>query len=877
MIRLLEQLIRITSWQEALARAISALVEDNWFKDFPELNYKLNSMSLWPSQRYALGQAINIIQNQGCLLIADPTGSGKTKLVSTLQLVIYHWLWETGRRNKSFSLTICPPLVASNWEREFLDIRFAITSPESMGLLSYSKGANYNRMIKKVKSCDILVIDEAHNFLSNTSKRSENIGKHTADYVILATATPINKKAKDLLRLIELLGVDNLSDDELTNFLKLRKLRSIKREEDLVKLRTYIKKFIVRRTKGQLKKLIEREPSEYRNRHGKQCKFPDTIPNTYITQETAHDRKLALEIEKLASQLSGIIYLRKFEIPEYLDIEDEDYIQLRLKAARSLSIYNIQSSLRSSSVALVELIRGTGAALELFDFNSSKVKSGNILKTLEGFKGTRIINKFDESLLPDWLKKGNQLLYDQACNKEIEIYKRICELALDFTKDREKGKCSFLVKLLQHHDLVLAFDSTIITLDYLRHLISHRDNPPEIVLVTGNTKKDIAIKKFELGSTAKNTLGLFSDSMSEGVNLQQASALVFLDMPSVLRIAEQRIGRIDRLDSPHESVEIYWPNDSNEFALKTDSKLVSTSFTTESLIGGNFDIPNEILDKHLDQVVKPQHMIDAIEQGKNEDMEWEGVHDAFMPVHNLYDSDDSLLSYEDYVYLKGVEANVKVKVSLLRTEKPWIFLALKGSLLMAPKWLLIDSSKKVIDDLFEICSFLRDKLTSDLKTTRWNDNTTVILNDFLMILQQEQINILPNRKKRAIKVAKYLLQKELKVKSNSKEKKRTINDLLSLFEPTTFQGDYGINYYQFAQQWLDIFEPHLERIKRAKRRNAGAVSLINLKERKYAKEIVFDEKLVSSIIKNAPYTKPIWDNIASCILGTVDDGESSWN
>src|SRR5437667_351043 len=58
-----------------------------------------------------------------------------------------------------------------------------------------------------------------------------------------------------------------------------------------------------------------------------------------------------------------------------------------------------------------------------------------------------------------------------------------------------------------------------------------------------------------LGSTASGVVALCSESMAEGYNLQRASAVVHLDMPSVVRTAEQRVGRVDRLDSPHVAID----------------------------------------------------------------------------------------------------------------------------------------------------------------------------------------------------------------------------------------------------------------------------------------------------------------------------------
>lgn len=52
-----------------------------------------------------------------------------------------------------------------------------------------------------------------------------------------------------------------------------------------------------------------------------------------------------------------------------------------------------------------------------------------------------------------------------------------------------------------------------------------------------------------------NRIGLCSDRLSEGENLQQAACVVRLDMPSLARIAEQRVGRVDRMDDPHREIE----------------------------------------------------------------------------------------------------------------------------------------------------------------------------------------------------------------------------------------------------------------------------------------------------------------------------------
>ena len=262
-INLLEKLLLIVSWQEALARAIYELLENENFNDYPILLEELNKINLWPSQRMAMSQALNILKEHGTVLIAEPTGSGKTKLISSIRLALTHRFVEARKKIKLETLIICPKIVEKNWRSESLELAFISESHMSMGLLS--NGKEQKVINTRINGADLLIIDEAHNFLSYKSKRSQRMACNNAENIVLSTATPINKRAKDLLRLIELLDVGNLNDQELDEYIKLRKEWSISSNEQLAKLSEYIWRFTVRRTKKELKKLIAREPEKYIN------------------------------------------------------------------------------------------------------------------------------------------------------------------------------------------------------------------------------------------------------------------------------------------------------------------------------------------------------------------------------------------------------------------------------------------------------------------------------------------------------------------------------------------------------------------------------------------------------------------------------------
>jgi len=869
-IELLKNLLKLVTWQEALARAIAELVDKPWLNDIPELYNKLNSLKLWPSQRLGLGQAMYILQTQGCVLIADPTGSGKTKMISTLQLVLYHWLWETGRRNRSYAVTICPPLVKDSWHKEFVDIEFSQSGQISMGALSYTKGHSHGTHVKEIRNANILVVDEAHNFLNLHSFRSMSVAEHTSDNIILATATPINKRPKDLMRLIELLGVDNLGDQELEDFKALKKQRHIKSNStEFAALKTYIEKFIVRRTKTQLNKLIDREPELYINRQGKQCRYPENLPQIYKTGETKEDQRIAREINRLAGELKGLIYLQSIMRPDDLEAKDEQYhIDLRLRAAKALSKYNIQAKMRSSKAALLEHLKGTDAALEEYNFKSGKDKSGNVIGTINKLSPVLPKNQL-KTVCPEWLT--DLPAYQQVCREEINIYEQIAKLSIDLSLSRELKKISELLKLFKEHALVLAFDSTVLTLDFLGKLmrIHHPDSAIEHHVVTGaSTKTTVAsiLKKFDLGSTSQNVLALCSDSMSEGVNLQQASALMFLDMPSVLRIAEQRIGRIDRLDSPHTKVKVYWPLDSEEFALRSDKQLIKTSFDTESLIGSNFTIPDEIMDQHLEDVIRPEEMIQAIKENKDQEYLWAGVKDAFTSVHDLYEGEDPLIDLKTYEAWKDVDASVKVKLSIGRSDRPWIFLAVKGTKAISPRWYFVDADKKISIELGEVCQQLRHHINAtEHWEMKWSEAVQQELDQYIKLLLDNEINILPSKRKRAIEVAKFILEKQFKLAEKDLPRRKLIRQVLQMFEPRIVNEEYNIDYYHFSQQWLDIFTPILAEKKRAqKKKYKKVLSLLDLRK---DKSVDLTNELLQKILNDAPLIVNMWSRVASCIIG----------
>lgn len=867
MIALLEELLIIVDWQEALARAIAELLESAYVKEYLKAFELPGVPKLWPSQASGINQGLQILQELGSLLVADPTGSGKTKMLSTLQIAMVNWLWITGRGSKTNTVVVAPPLVVDNWKTEQLKLQKVLSDPISQGILSMPKSYKNKLAKDTLKISNLLVMDEAHNYLNQFSERSVSISAHGAEFIILSTATPINKKAEDLLRLIQLLDPDNLADEELQEFKTLfsNPAKSLEENPEISrKLKSYIWKFTLRRTKEDLNKLIGKEPEKYLNALGQRCRYPKQQNNTYPTGETKNDIAIAKKIEELAEGLKGLIYLKKINFPKgrILDTLEKRsaYIQGRLNMAKSLSRYRVQATLRSSRIALVELVEGTKQAELWAGLGSINKETGNISQKLLDMKTEIPIYSSKWDVLPEWLTEKS--LFELVCDEEITIYKNISELARSMSDTREQSKAKELIRIMNKHSLVVSFDHTIITLHYLENIIKKKGIACYIASGSTPTSKHLVLEDFSLGSSSKNIIALCSDAVAEGVNLQAASAVVMLDMPSVLRLAEQRIGRIDRLDSPHSEIYTYWPNDSPQFALRADRNLIRTSQLTKYLMGSNIRLPDEFIHRYED--LKPMTANEVIEELKatrqEEEKEWEGIKDAFGDVHALVEGTDPLLSEDEYKQLINSRASVRCKLSFVESKQGWCFIALRGKKERVSRWLFITEDGSMETDFSIICLLLRKNLVSVVKHPYVKED----LDRFIEIFRNKERDSLPHKKRRALNTAQHILQSQLKLLKKHPDHKLSelIKEVLELFKITT--EEVSIDFQSFAVLWLDLLSPRLKTL-REKQTKRRFWSLDDLKSR--YQHFQFSTKELEYILQHVPLTEPFDLQIAACIIG----------
>ncbi|HEC18707.1 MAG TPA: helicase, partial [Gammaproteobacteria bacterium] len=518
----------------------------------------------------------------------------------------------------------------------------------------------------------------------------------------------------------------------------------------------------------------------------------------------------AERIRVLTEGLYGVThFVRAIEMPEVLrqqGVSEEQFLQGRLSAAKKLSRYIIMSSLRSSRAALAEHLVGTAQAVKDFSisgFRKSTV-TGNVLNKVWEIAGKPPRNKLGIDL-PAWLADPEE--HRKACQTDEHIFEEIYRLVRKLSAQREEHKAGLLVKLLKSHQLVLAFDGRPITLSVIRQKIEALTKKVRVIVATGDSEsgRARALEAFQLGSTQKRVIGLCSDSLSEGVNLQQASALVHLDMPTVVRIAEQRVGRVDRMDSPHPQIEAWWPDDAPAFALSTDERFVERYETVESLLGSNMPLPEEM--QSQSKPVDAQTLIAEFEK-QAEAGYWDGIQDAFEPVRDLVQGDKCLVDESIYERYRDVTVRVLSRVSLVKATKPWAFFCLSGGAFRAPRWVFVPSFMgEPKTELAEVCGLLRGVLTEDVENRPLDDKAASLLDNFLERLDDAERALLPRKKQRALEEMRHIVGvlAEDAARLRSQDDVDHFAELINMLDKK-FPG-YQPDWDEVASRWLDIIRP----------------------------------------------------------------------
>jgi hypothetical protein len=333
-------------------------------------------------------------------------------------------------------------------------------------------------------------------------------------------------------------------------------------------------------------------------------------------------------------------------------------------------------------------------------------------------------------------------------------------------------------------------------------------------------------------------------------------------MPSVVRIAEQRVGRIDRLDSRYDRIYAWWPDDAPEFALRSDERFIERYETVDNLLGSNMPLPKSIRERPTTFSAR-----DAIQDFEINADSWDGIDDAFSPIRALVHGETALMPERIYREYIGVKARVTSRVSLVEASKPWAFFCITD-VSRVPRWIFLeDANADPETDLLTISEHLRSRLGPAVKDLNEVTPTAErVLADFLDRLSVAERLLLSRRKRRALDEMEYVLAAYLQ--SASTRQRQSETELLSalmkvLKEPgAELQPDWE----ELASRWLDLIRPiWYEKLQVKGRRRP--LLLRDIRKDVMAAEQILLPRIVTEFTKTFPAQRPIDERIVACVVG----------
>jgi len=557
-------------------------------------------------QEQAVLNAKKILLEYGGVFISDVVGLGKTYISAMLAGQL------EGR-----TLVIAPPalLEKSNpgsWPNVFSDFRVPADF-ESFGKLD----PLLHRGTEKYAN---IIIDEAHRFRTETTITYEKLAEICrGKRVILVTATPYNNTPKDILSLLKLFQkpkkstIPNLPNLD-TFFSRLEnKLKALDRKADYAEYIATVKEnareirdkvltyLMVRRTRSEIEKYFIKDIEE------QGLKFPqvDKPVSFFYELNENEDKIFNTTIDLIANQFR---YARYMPMLYYKGEIGQLEAQSQRNMGRFMKILLVKR-LESSFFAFRNSIERFLHSYEIFlkEYNNGSVyvsakHANKIFELLENDDDEAIQKLIDEGKAEKYESKDFKKDLKKDLEHDLGILKKIRTLWQQV--DRDPKLLKFTSELARNTVLkknhLIIFSESKETANYLYKNID-KQYPGKALLFTGDSGesvRDKVIENFDARARHKRDeyrILISTEVLSEGVNLHRANVVINYDIPWNPTRMMQRVGRINRVDTPFEIIYTFnfFPTvqSNDQIKLKQAAEGKINAFLT--LLGGDAELLTE--------------------------------------------------------------------------------------------------------------------------------------------------------------------------------------------------------------------------------------------------------------------------------------------
>ncbi len=648
--------------------------------------------NLFSFQKDGVYGLIHRLNKNGFALLADSVGLGKTYQA----LAVSQYYQE---RKSERTLILSPVKLFENWDNET-----SSSSVKSFKDVSLTFDVHYHTTITSKRTpqqksvdtfnyaqYDLLIVDEAHAFRNNKSKRfietfNKILNANPHIKVLLLTATPVNNSLKDLESLIFLMSKGSKKIDVQGEKVDYKSIisqasKSIQSNHEVSSnFYEMLDEIQVSRDKAYIKEV-------YKNTS---LKFPQKNP--VISLSTKLEENETYLIRRFYEDITQMDYA-SYNYFDYLREERKEYFKKKLGKnisersqgmkylMRLLLLKRYESTFNSLTKTIENMISQMkkweeigNTKSEQFQINITVNDSKEILKT--GEEDVEAIDIFDlpvirEDFKPEFFEAiksdisileaiSSNLVYKAISNKKIDklihevekILKR-GEKVIIFTSYSDTAK-ELSDKLRNiNHGLVTGSDQCIC----FNSISNYKNNYDDILkefspLSKGNEK-------------VKNKIDVLiaTDVISEGQNLQDCSNIINFDVHwNPVRII-QRLGRIDRLNSQHKKIDnfIFWPMDSLEDYLEMKKRIDTKNQYIEAVGAEGYEIESKFstTKDQLEKVAKGIDIEDNIIKAKGARQEIKKFEIDYKRIKEEIDEESTFYEIVDYLHsIRGLSGYV---------------------------------------------------------------------------------------------------------------------------------------------------------------------------------------------------------------------------
>jgi superfamily II DNA or RNA helicase len=541
------------------------------------------------------------LQRHGGFFLSDVVGLGKT-LVATLIAKRFYYTNGFITNHHSSTLFVVPPALVANWEDTIRQIDLKNVRIITTGSL---------HKIRHPEDYDLIVVDEAHKFRTDTAgmyqelqricksptRRRDELGRAYAKKVILISATPLNNRPSDIANLVYLFQDSKDSTLETANLQRffaplIKEYDRLKRDPDPLAVRDgvraiyelirthVIQPLTVRRTRQDL----WTHPAYRDDLIAQGITFPEVqTPEKILYKlppalDDLYDRTIRL----LTDPAKGLTYNRYRAIAHLkpdkkIRYQQADRISAQLAfIMKTMLVKRLDSSFYAFRKSLDRFATATRHMVGMFDRGKIYIAPNlPVTEYLSEDREEELLVLIAEASETDptiqICEPGDfDAAFIEGLRRDSQILDNLVSAWTDITGDPKldefiaRLKRGLFDKKLNPAKKLIVFSESAETTDYLVRALANAGFDRTLAVTGENRDEALPIVKanFDARVPEKDRANAYdilisTEVLAEGINLHRANIVVNYDTPWNSTRLMQRIGRVNRIGSPHTAIHVF--------------------------------------------------------------------------------------------------------------------------------------------------------------------------------------------------------------------------------------------------------------------------------------------------------------------------------